>query len=206
MYWDLGVTVMPLRILKEKLLLYHHISTLPVTTLAHKFLRVQEDLNLPSLKDEIKEFLAEHEVVDVREFSKTKWKDFVQKKILQRNRTFLLEGMKKYKKLDVNSLALEDFGLKDYFINLNLSDSRLKFRVRSNCVNTCQSHFPSNQVFAMNSFKCINCSEFEIDQLSHWHRCHFFKDMMEKIDKSDEKSILEFYRSVIKFRQDQEIN
>ena len=188
---------------KRKLLLYHHITTLPSTTLAHQFLQVQEELNFPSLKDEIEEFLTEHEIVDVRKYSKEHWKDFVKEKIVQKNRIFLLEGRKKYKKLDIHSLALEEFGLKEYFLNLNLSDSRMKFRVRSQCVNTCQSHFPSNHGYAMNSFQCINCSEFEIDQLSHWHRCHFFKDMIEKVNTQDEKSVLQFYRSIIKLRQDQ---
>ena len=111
--------------------------------------------------------------------------------------------MKKYKKIDINSLALEEFGLKEYFLRLNLSDSRMKFRVRSQCVNTCQSNFLSNYGYKMNSFQCINCSELEIDQLSHWHRCNFFKYMIEKVNTNDEKSVLEFYKSVIKLRQDQ---
>ena len=206
MYWDLGGIVMPLRILKEKLLLYHHISSLPVSSLAHRFLKVQVQMHFPSLKDEIKDFLSEFEVFDVLQFSKIQWKHFINSKILKKNRRYLLEGMKKYKKLDHTSLALGDFGLKEYFRSLNLSDSRLNFRVRSKCVKTCQSHFTSDLNYAMNSFRCINCSEFEIDQLSHWHRCHFFKNMFEKINSNDEKSVLQFYRNVIKFRQDQKIS
>ena len=196
---------MPLRILKEKLILYHHIASLPEQSLAHQFLVIQERLNFPSLKDEVQEFLAEFEVFDVTKFSKKRWKVFVNDKILQKNRNFLLEGIKKYKKLDFNSLSLEEFGLKDYFFSLNLSDSRLNFRVRSKCVNTCQSHFPSKSEYVMNSFQCPQCSELEIDQLSHWHQCYFFKNMMEKVNTKDEKSVLIFYRSAIKFRQDQEI-
>ena len=100
---------------------------------------------------------------------------------------------------------MEEFGLKDYFSDLNLSESRLKFRIRSKCVTSCQTHFPSNQIYAMNSFRCVNCPEdFEIDQLSHWHRCRFFKEMFGEIDTNDERSIIQFYRSVIKYRQEQE--
>ena len=205
MSWDLGSIVMPLRILKEKLLLYHHIRSLPVSSLAHQFLLVQEKYNFPSLKDEIGEFLAEFEVSDVKKFTKVQWRNFVKDKIKQKNRTFLLEGMSKYKKLDSNSLALEECGMKEYFRTLNLSDARLKFRIRSKCVNTCQTHFPSHQGYIMNSFRCNNCSEFEIDQLSHWHRCKLFKDKFGEIDNNDEKSIIQFYRNVIKFRHEQEI-
>ena len=206
MDWELGTIVMPLRILKEKLLLYKHIAALPISSLAHQFLLVQEELHLPSLKDEVKEFLAEFGVHDVNLFSKKEWRSFVSEKIKTKNRNFLLNGMKTYSKIDHNELALEEFGLKDYFLQLSLPNCRMKFRVRSKTVTSCQTHFPSDQTFIKNSFRCTNCNEFEIDQLSHWHRCNFFKNMREKINSNDEESILEFYRKVIKERQDQQDN
>ena len=152
MSWDLGSTVMHLRILKEELLLYHHILCLPDSSLAHQFLTLKEKYNFPSLKDKIEDFLAEFEVTDVKRFTKVEWRKYVKEKIHQKNWAFLLEGLAKYSKIDCNEIALEEFGLKEYFKNLDLSESRLKFRIRSKCVSTCQTHYPSNKDYALNSF------------------------------------------------------
>ena len=187
--------------------MYHHILCLPDSSLAHQFLTVQEKFNFPSLKDEIEDFLAEFEVTGVKRFTKVEWRKYVKEKIHQKNWAFLLEGLAKYSKIDYNEIALEEFGLKEYFKNLNLSESRLKFRIRSKCVSTCQTHYPSNKDYALNSFRCINCpEEFEIYQLSHWHHCKFFIEKFGEINKDDEKSIIKFYQGVIKFRQEQEID
>ena len=63
-YWDLGALVFPLRILKEKLILYHHISCLPENSVSNQVLLIQERMSLPSLRDEVCEFLSKHEVID----------------------------------------------------------------------------------------------------------------------------------------------
>ena len=109
MLWDLGVLNMPLRVLKEKLLLYHHISTLPETSLANQIMKTQERLCLPSLRKEILWFLAKYGIHDVKLYSKDKWKIFVKNSIRELNRNQLLESIKSYKKLDYLELALEDF-------------------------------------------------------------------------------------------------
>ena len=205
MMWDLGVVVMTLRILREKLILYHHFVTLPDpdTALAKKFLKVQHDLHLHGIKEEVKIFLAEFEVYNVSQFSKQGWKTFVREKIVQRNRTFLLEEIKQYKKLDYNSLALEEFGLKQYFLSLNLADRRLKFQERNKCMFTRRSHFPSDRDNIRESFQCVGCETLEIDQLSHWFTCNSFPNLRKKIKPNDDKSIVELYRSVINQRQNQ---
>ena len=91
MLWDLGLIPMHFRILKEKLLLYHHLFTLPQSSLAHQVLLQQELLHLPSLKDEVKGFLQKYEVSDLSIFSKQKWKVFVRVKIRELASEYLLE-------------------------------------------------------------------------------------------------------------------
>ena len=80
MLWDLGVTSIHLTILKEKLLLYHYISSLPEESLANQVLGVQEKLHLPSLSNEIINFLMKHNDLDVSEFGKNKMEKFCQRK------------------------------------------------------------------------------------------------------------------------------
>ena len=43
----------------------------------------------------------------------------------------LLQEMKKYKNMNVDSLALEEFKLKEYFTELTLENARIKYRERS---------------------------------------------------------------------------
>ena len=65
MLWDLKMLDMPMRILREKLLLYHHISCLPKNTVAHQMMVAQERFCFPSLRNEISGFLSKFGVVDV---------------------------------------------------------------------------------------------------------------------------------------------
>ena len=98
LYWETGSLVMPMRILKEKLILYHHISCLPANSPALQILSIQERLHLPSLRDEIQSFLRKYEVVDVRQYSKEGWRRFVRSKVILLNREYIIEESKKYKK------------------------------------------------------------------------------------------------------------
>ena len=118
----------PLRLLKEKLLLYHHISTLPEDTLARKILDIQEKLNFPSLRNEVINFLSRYEIHDVKIFSKEKWRAFVRNKINDMNREYLETEMHRYKKIDAIAMSLEDYGIKSYFTELSLEDLRIKLR------------------------------------------------------------------------------
>ena len=115
---------------------------------------IQEHLNFPSLKKEILPFLSEHMITDVSSFSKKSWKSLVDSKIKEANRRFLLDGMKRYSKIDFNSISCEEYGLKPYFKTLSLSNSRMKFRIRTNSVKSCRLHFPSNPQFIKEMFIC----------------------------------------------------
>ena len=100
MYLDLNILTMPMRILSSKLTLYHHIACLPERSVSKKIMKIQEDLNFPSLYEEISEFLTKHEIIDVTSYSKVAWKDLVKNLIASDNRNWLLESTKRYKKLD----------------------------------------------------------------------------------------------------------
>ena len=200
MYWDLGATIMSLRILKEKLSLYHHIKCLPQTAVAAQVLSVQEHLQLPGLYQDVQGFLAQHGVSDVRDFSKHKWKAFLKVKITELNRSYILEEIKSSKKLDYLSLASEKFEIKPYFLSLNLADSRMKHRERSKCMKTCRTHFPSDQGNINEMFRCYACNQ--IDGLVHWRTSDCYKHLREgkRLDKDEE--LCDFYRGVIKLRQE----
>ena len=202
MYWDLGALVMPLRILKETLLLYYHILCLPVSSVAYRVLKIQENKNFPSLRDEVVDFLNKHEVNNVQEFSKQSWRKYVREKILSMNREYILTGSKNYKKIDHVSMACEDFGMKDYFNNLNLADSRLKFRERSHCMTSCRTDYPSDLENIREMFSCYHCDEIDTVDY-HWKSCEGYKHLRANRNLNIDSDLCGYYRDIIKLRIDE---
>ena len=60
MLWDVCLLSIPNRILKEKLMLYHHISCLPQGALASQVLACQQRHELPGLHQEVSNFLKKY--------------------------------------------------------------------------------------------------------------------------------------------------
>ena len=143
-------------------------------------------------------FLTKHEVYDVASYSKSKWTNFVKRKISEDNRAYLLEQAKRYKKLDPLSLACEDYKMKDYFTELNLKDARLKFQIRAQCVKTCRTMYPSDERNIKAQFVCIFCPKLDI--LSHWRKCPKFEFLRKNRNFSEEEELLQYYHEVIKIR------
>ena len=202
MSWDLGLTSMHLRILKEKLLLYHHISCLPKSSLAHQIKLIQEKFNLPSLKDEVARFLAKFGIVNVESFSKVKWKFFVRSKISKMNKEFMIEWSRKYKKLDYLSLSNEEAGLKEYFSALSLEQARIKFRERAQCLKTCKTHYPSDWSNIKSMFKCLHCDEIDAGA-SHWITCQGYQHLRQSKDLEDTAQLVGYYQDIIKLRDEE---
>ena len=173
MYWDLKILVPQLRILKEKLLLMHHISSLPPSALSHQVLSIQEKFNFPSILQEVKPFLNKHQIINLHEYSKEEWKRLISNRIDQDNRNFLINWSKTYKKIDTLSLECEDYEFKEYFSNLTLEYSRVKFRERSGCLRTCRTACPSDMGNIKANYKCFHCPELDTGAI-HWRSCKFY--------------------------------
>ena len=155
-------------ILKKKLNLYHHIvACLSPDTIVHQILQSQERLKLNGLHSEIEHFLIKHEISDVRRYSKTEWRALVKRKIEMDNREFLIESAMKYKKIDYLEMACEEYGMKEYFLSLDLYSSRIRFMERASCMPLCMSHQPSNQKYIDRGFICL-CNEKKVDTLHQW--------------------------------------
>ena len=211
MMLDLDLLKIPLYLLKEKLLLYHHISCLSEKAVARKILEIQKCLQFGGLHEEVLPFLIENEIVEVTEYSKKEWKKLVKKKIKEMNRKSLLEDSEKYKKIDEFSLAIEEEGVKEYFSQLTLEESRLKFRDRASCLRTCKRQFSSER-FSNHSknlktlFLCENCppGSEKVDVPSHWHSCPGLEIFKFQRDLSQDSGLLSFYQDIIDYRLSQE--
>ena len=61
---------------------------------------MQEDLNLPGLMQECRDFLVMFGITNIRNYSEAEWKHLVKDEIFKMNRNDILEDMKGYKKID----------------------------------------------------------------------------------------------------------
>ena len=126
MYWDLKMLTVPMRLLKMKLNLYHHIECQDKKAISFQMMQIQKKLKLPSLHWEVLPFLNKHQILDVKIYPKAQWKHLVNDLIHLENRQTLIDWSKNYKKVDSLSLELEEYKVKGYFSQMNLADSRLK--------------------------------------------------------------------------------
>ena len=96
--WETGTVGIKWRILKNKLLFYHHIKCLPNSSLAKEVLEVQAGLRFQRLYTDCRGFLCHHGLNKLEQFSKVQWKRMVKKKILQMNEDELVKKSLTYKK------------------------------------------------------------------------------------------------------------
>ena len=167
--------------------------------MAHQMMKIQEYLHFPSLRDDLVGFLAKFEVHNVTEYSKIQWKHFVKNCIHQLSRDQILSDIQKYKKLDYLELSLEDFQMKDYFHDLNLELSRLKFRARSLTMKSCSSHYPSDPANIKKLFECEEQCK-SIDSLYHWENSDCYVKFKKSDQFSSDRELCEFYKRIINHR------
>ena len=159
----------------------------------------QERHQLRGLSQEVLPFLARHQVTDIKSYSKAEWKRFVKRNLKNENRDFLIQWSEKYKKVDSLSLACEDFERKDYFNQLNLAQSRLKFRERSKCMTTCKVDYPSDRDNVKSMFVCNHCTE--IDFLSHWRECPHYSEFRKSKSLDNDVDLVNYYQQIINLRK-----
>ena len=121
-------------------------------------------------------------------------------KIKLKNRHVLLEMAKGLKKVDFYSVASEEFETKLYFSQLNLENSRIKYRERAGCLQTCRSQASSDLANMMAELKCYHCNSQDL--VSHWFWCPGYSHINQKLDT--DARICQFYKQVIEIRQQQD--
>ena len=170
LYWDCGGLLMQNRILKMKMLFLYHVATLSPDSIANQVYLVQKRLELPGLLKECQEHLAMFQCAELSSYSKGQWKKFIDKKINLKNKADLLTQMKeKYKKINYTEMSEENFELKPYLKNLDLSSARDRFRLRSKMTKTVKMNYPSDKGYKADLCSCWHCPS--LDTQSHIMTC-----------------------------------
>ena len=199
-YWDTAGLLMELRIIQKKLIFLHHVATLPEDSLAREIYELQRQLSLPGLVSECSEYLVKFDVTDITQYTKSQWKNKINSLIQEENRAELLKRMEKYKKLKSDSLREEKYELKPYLKSLNLSQSRLRYKIRAEMIPTVQMNFQSDRKFTHNIWKC-ECGH--MDSQTHLQNfCPLYDDIRKGKDMSNDEDIVDFFRQVIARRKE----
>ena len=132
MYFDTKSLLIQNRIKKAKLLFRFHLENLSSSSLAFEVLSVQKRLpSIPSLYLETQDMMAELGLGPVKTYTKTQWSKEVNRKIEEKNYLEIMSQIKHYKKLSYEELSKEEYKVKPYLSNLNLSQARVKIFAES---------------------------------------------------------------------------
>ena len=134
------------------------------------------------------------------EVTKIQWKQLIERKINEKNKSDLLHQIRGYQKLDYDKLCHEKYEVKEYIKTLNPAQGRQYFAIRSNMCRTIKQNFSSDKNNAALMWQCQHCPA--IDSQSHIRWCRGYLHLREGIDLTTDKGIVSYFQAVIKFREE----
>ena len=173
---------------------------------------------MPGLISQNKEHLEKIEFDSTKYLSKWQFKKVVEKYITKLNKEELLEDSLRYKKIDTELLANEEFKRKPYFNELNLSQVRDRFRIDSQMFGNFKASFPSQSRIRGESLKCELCknicssntslnntSDDNMESQRHFlDICPQVRDIKSQYDTESDIGIIEFFTAIM--RRKEELN
>ena len=207
-YWQTGSTRMENIILSKQLMFFHHLANLPVESLAGEVFRIQLENSIPGIVTKCKDHIEKMGNPNPEVETKRSWKTKVKKYIATKNRNELLTESKKYKKLNHDELAQENFERKPYFYELNLENLRIMFKIKSQVVPTIRKNF--SRKYRDKSLECPSCRNLnpspsipaEDTQHHLITECPAFTDIGTEKDMGNNKDLAEFFKAIIQHRMD----
>ena len=106
----------------------------------------------------------------------------------------------KYKKINYSEMSEDNFELKPYFKNLDLSWDRDKFRLRSKMTKTVKMNYPSDKGYKADLWSCWHCPS--LDTQSHIMTCPAYQQFRENRNLDNDQELVKFFRQVIQLRDD----
>ena len=190
---------MKYRIFKRKLSFYQHLLSLDENSVASRVARVEARAGYPGLVKEYETICTELGLPTPVNISKASWKNWVKKAIVKANRSFLLEEIRKYKKMNYDELKNEEFISKDYLKNLTLDEGRIMFSIRTKMVRGVKLNYSSDPKNGALLWRCSHCDC--MDSQSHILKCESYKYLREGKSLDCDKDLVSYFREVITLRE-----
>ena len=138
----------------------------------------------------------------------------VKTEISKMNRNEILQNMKGYKKIDIKDHLNEPFRVQPYLRSLNISEARLKFKIKTCMTPTIRMNFPSDRAFAKELWTCTGCTSTmtgsevvgKRDTQSHVMICPGYEDFRENMNLDEDRDLVKYFSKVIKSRLELELD
>ena len=125
-------------------------------------------------------------------------KQLLNKKIADKNENELRPMMTKSK---CDDLKGEKFGLKPYFKNLSVTNSRTKFRFKTKMTQV-KFNFRNDSNNARDSWICDSCESSAIESQSHIIWCEAYSHLREGLNVNCDKDLTKYIGDVMKIREE----
>ena len=220
LYLQTGTMTMQSRVMKMKLIMLHHVASLPENTLAHASYEAMVNHDLPvGLAAECAPLLNEFGIADIKKYTKIQFKRIIKKKMREYDKKMIVEMSKKYKKIAQSSFPEDDFCMKTYFKSLPVDSARWKFRIFSHMTPLAMNQ-KSRKKYRERGWLCLGCKGspppwgvqgqrdgdqggddggLESDQ--HIFRCWAYADLAKGKLMSRDEDVISFYKQVLERRE-----
>ena len=231
LFTETNTLLMSNRIWLSKLRFIRHVLTLPVGSLARDIAEKQI-VHRIGLIQEVEPLLIEmgiSEINSIQHYSKYQWRNMTRKFIFNKNHSDLVSMCEKknYSKINTEAIRNKPIKVSEYFRDLSVDDSRLKFKLLSRMTPSVASNWSSSKKFRERGLLCVGCSppssvtavtgsETQAqppttgtgsrDSESHIEICDAYSDLrnFKSLQGAGDKVILDFFRKVIERRAQQE--
>ena len=143
-------------ILFRKILLYHHLMTLPSESLAREIAERQIVLNWPGIATQMYQLLESWNIMNVQSYTKKQFKVMIKRKLSMKSKKDLFSMSQNYKKINLKNYE-GDLKMEDYLKNLNLESGRMIFRKNASLIKTVMMNFKSVKKYKSLRYICQDC-------------------------------------------------
>ena len=201
LYLETGSWTIQNRILLKKVLFFHHLATLPTSSLGSECFQVQRR-GLPGIVTECLELFKKWNIKNVESYSKWSWRRRMKSLLAKKNYEDILEWGREYKKINLESYDRQEFTMKEYLKTLNLKNARMIFRRNCGMIQTVRSNFKNDKRYKSEKYLCPDCRHLEIpvshvDQQDLLTTCEGNRDLREGLELSNLSQLAEYFRRVI---------
>ena len=200
---DFGVKTMKFRVWREKIMLIHHIRTLDKEALASEMYYEQVKNNWPGLAREAEDICEQLGIQNVNEtvLSKKQFSQLVESAILTEEDKLLKSESANMDKMKV--IQAESWGLKEYVKSGNLYSVRSTWELRAYMLKVAGNYSHHSRYLATD-WRCQACQlQVREDQDHLATTCDGYKDLREGKDMDDDKEMVDFFRMVMRRREQQ---
>ena len=127
------------------------------------------------------------------------FKALIHSKLLEKNRQEILKMTRGLKKIDYFELQNEEFGLKDFFKTLTLSQGRTKFSILTNMI-PAKMNYMSDPAFSKALYEC-DCKEGLLSSTRHFKFCKKFDFLRLNIDWTNDQQVIEYFQQALKLEE-----